>query len=147
MALSRIRITLFHAEANERTCRARYIVEPPAASAMRKEVIGVESDEISKDKLDRRVELAGACLGFKEMNEWKEKRKEFISSNEKVFADHLHNAFINLSALNSSMRMRVQFGTIVLKRYRAEMTKNGFTFEKFVNMMSQSRTGANFEKM
>ncbi|KFY47354.1 hypothetical protein V495_01988 [Pseudogymnoascus sp. VKM F-4514 (FW-929)] len=146
-ALGRIRITLFHAEANERTCRARYIVEPPTASTMRKEVLGVESGEISKDKLDRRVKLDGAWLGLKEMEEWKKTRKEFIASNEKVFADHLRNAFINLCALNSSMRMRVQFGTIILKRYRAEMTNHGFTFEKFVNMMGQSRTGANFEKM
>ncbi|OBT75283.1 hypothetical protein VF21_05604 [Pseudogymnoascus sp. 05NY08] len=144
-ALGRIRITLFHAEANERTCRARYIVEPPSASSMRKEVVGVESAE-SKDKLDKRVQLAGPWLVRKEIEEWEQKRKELMALNEKVFADHLGNAFINLCALNSSMRMRVQFGNIILRRYRAEMAKSGFAFEKFVGMMGQSRTGAVFEK-
>ncbi|OBT62226.1 hypothetical protein VE03_08036 [Pseudogymnoascus sp. 23342-1-I1] len=148
-ALGRIRVTLFHAEANERTCRARYIVEPPPASSMREEVIGVEveSAEISKDELDRRVELSGPWLTRKATEEWEQKRKELMASNEKVFADHLGNAFINLCALNSSMRMRVQFGSIILRRYRAEMAKPGFAFDKFVNMMGLSRTGANFEKM
>ncbi|KFY92534.1 hypothetical protein V498_04885, partial [Pseudogymnoascus sp. VKM F-4517 (FW-2822)] len=148
-ALGRIRVTLFHAEANERTCRARYIVEPPPASYMRKEVIGVEveSAEIAKDRLDRRVKLAGPWLTQKEKEDWEQKRKELMASNEKVFADHLGSAFINLCALNSSMRMRVQFGNIILKRYRTEMAKPGFAFDKFVNMMGQSRTGADFEKM
>lgn len=116
---------------------------------MRKEVIGVEveSAEIAKDRLDRRVKLAGPWLTQKEKGEWEQKRKEHMASNEKVFAEHLGNAFINLCALNSSMRMRVQFGNIILKRYRTDMAKPGFAFDKFVNMMGQSRTGANFEKM
>ncbi|KFZ05244.1 hypothetical protein V501_08533 [Pseudogymnoascus sp. VKM F-4519 (FW-2642)] len=144
-ALGRIRITLFHAEANERTCRARYIVEPPSVSSMRKEVLGVELAD-SKDKLDKCVKLAGPGLVPKEVKEWEQKRKELMALNEKVFADHLGNAFVNLCALNSSMRMRVQFGNIILRRYRADMAKSGFAFEKFVDMMGQSRTGAVFEK-
>lgn len=116
---------------------------------MRKEVVGVEveSADISKNELDRRVQLAGPWLLQKAREEWEQKRKELMALNEKAFADHLGNAFINLCALNSSMRMRVQFGAIILNRYRAEMTKPGFLFEKFVSMMGQSRTGANFEKM
>jgi hypothetical protein len=112
---------------------------------MRKEVLGVELAD-SKDKLDKRVQLAGPWLIPKEIEEWEKKRKELMALNEKVFADHLSNAFINLCALNSSMRMRVQFGNIILRRYLAEMAKSGFAFEKFVNMMGQSRTGAVFEK-
>ncbi|KFY15397.1 hypothetical protein V492_02013 [Pseudogymnoascus sp. VKM F-4246] len=130
-ALGRIRVTLFHAEANERTCRARYIVEPPVASSMRQDVIGVPLEGAPKEKLDRCVELSGPRLSGKALKEWEQKRKELMASNEKVFADHLGNAFINLCALNSSMRMRVQFGSIILKRYQAAMANPGFSYDKF----------------
>lgn len=114
---------------------------------MRQDVIGVQPAGVSKDTLDRRVELAGPLLSGIALREWKQKRKDLMASNQKVFADHLREAFVNLCALNSSMRMRVQFGNIILRRYRADMAKEGFAFEKFVSMMGQSRTGALFEKM
>jgi hypothetical protein len=145
-AFDRLRVVLHHAQAEERTFRARYVVEPPSASVMRKDVILINSSEQPNEAPAWAVELSGPCLSGADIKQWEEKRKEFMASNEKVFADYLSKAFAKLCALNCGMRMRVHFGNLTLSRFRGEMKQPGFAFERFVKMMGEPQAGANFEK-
>lgn len=147
VALARLRGSLHHAEADKQYCRPRYLVEPPSAASMRKEVlVSIKEDQQANEQLSRRVELAGARLSAYEMNQWNQNRMELLSSNEQVFMEHMKKAFTRLCAFNSGMRMRVQFGHIRLNRYQGVLRKPGFLYDDFVKMMGRSQTGAEFEK-
>lgn len=145
-AMKRLRGTLNHIEANEQSSRARYIIEPPSCTTMRREVLAANIIQKLNGKLARRMELSGQQLSSHGQSLWEEERRNIITVNEKIFKEYMKQAFTKLCELNSGMRMRVQFGYIQLMRCRAAMTQPGFPYGDVLKMMSEPQTDAEFEK-
>jgi len=145
-AMKRLRGTLNHIEANEQSSRARYIMETPSSTTIRTEVLAANIIQKPDGKLARRMQLSGQQLSSHGQSLWEQERRNIITANEKIFKDHMKQAFTRLCELNSGMRMRVQFGYIQLMRCRAAVTRPGFPYRDLLKMMNEPQTDAEFEK-
>ena len=110
-----------------------YVVEPPSASAMRKDVKtlpGPTTDpRISAGKIPL---LTGDVLETVACNSWLEKSKLMNMQNIQRIEQDLRKAIQLLPYYRGNVRMRVQYGTFELTTLRWPENKSSMPFQDFV---------------
>jgi len=94
----------------------------------------------------KRVALAGDVLDRVQQLQWEKQRADIIISNEIIFFNHLKETLGGIKALKVGMRMRVDYGHLELTQYRRNFLSVSYSYDKFSQMMRESRTTARLER-
>ena len=113
------------------------LVEPPSSSAIRKEVKILSAS--LNDRKSMIPLVTGRALDPAARNEWLNKSKQLTIENNRRMALSLRKCIANLPHHRGLIRMRVQFGTFALERFRGG---DSTPIEEFMNNMTISGTKA-----
>lgn len=143
-----IEAKLQHARADFASHAPIYIVEPPAADAMRSEVkpMFLDFPQVGKQPNIINFVLAGSILDVEQRATWEAERQATINYNQDRFSGHMMTALTELSPLKKTKRIRVNVGKIQLFRYRKGI-EGGCSFQKLSSMMEEVSTQGKFERM
>ena len=143
-----VKAKIKHAEADIAALAPLYMVEPPSTPAMRSEVSPKfkANENIQHQLVVIKVVLSGPKLSTEQAVQLEAESKTILKVNQEMFSRHLKQAIANFQRLSSGMHMRISFGQFHLLMYRKDFKESPYSFQKFSNMMSESRTKASFDR-
>jgi hypothetical protein len=142
-AIRGIRLVLADARARAVLATPKYFVVPPTASAMRafigpKEVITqrdtVDGVETTKNIKCIGTELVGPKFSEEEQKIWIRNTLNLDNYIED-FQSRLSSSLMDLAPLKHEMRMRLNFGQVVFRRFPGQFPASQQTFEDFRGML------------
>ena len=149
-AINGIKLRYLDAQAQIVSASPFYVIVPPTTAAIRPIVQPEKVVEHtgSTNALIKSFKLTGQRLSPDAQLEWEAKRQQMSDENSKAFRSHLFRRVFELKDLRSWMRMRVQFGHVILSQYQNNFLHGKYSFDMFADMMKKSRvvSGGTFDR-
>ncbi|KAI9732508.1 MAG: hypothetical protein M1818_007546 [Claussenomyces sp. TS43310] len=147
-ALEGLKAALRDAKAQAAGIEHLYIVQPPSMMAMTSAVTPVLSQvpSLVRQPVIESVALTGHKLSTQDRMKWDKQRSLLVAKQWQTCYTRMMDAFERLRSLQTPLRLRVNFGAMHISTYKKDFQGISYNFDKFANMMGESRTKAALNK-